>query len=231
LRVSRTVREALAGGYPRDMRSHGASPSTTESGALWCLECGYSTWDPAGSPRCPWSPALQDVSTSGDVSLTELEQAPTGAYDDVVVADIVQRIPELEEQFDVVLSWQVFEHVKPLDVAVENVRTYLRPGGLIVAQLSGTFSAFGLLNRMVPFPVASWIAVHVLGRHHIYPPTIIALVLPLRELSIGWNEQEILPREFGGRYSGSRAPSMPCTWDTRNGFAWEAMPTSPPTTW
>src|SRR5919106_694609 len=46
------------------------------------------------------------------------------------------------------------EHIKALAPAVENVRSYLRPGGRLLAQVPGTFSPFSLLNRALSSSVA-----------------------------------------------------------------------------
>lgn len=97
-----------------------------------------------------------------DISASELEQAPAGAYNDVVVSDISCRVPALEAAFDLVVSWQVLEHVKPLDAALDNIRAYLRPGGHMVAVLSGSFSAFGLVNRLLPHRVGRRLAARTL---------------------------------------------------------------------
>jgi len=84
-----------------------------------------------------------------DISADELKAAASGAYDRVIAHDITQPLPT-DETFDLVLSWQVLEHVKPLDEALHNLRIVLRPGGTMLAQLSASFSAFALLARVVP---------------------------------------------------------------------------------
>ncbi len=78
-----------------------------------------------------------------DISRGELEAAPSGAYDELLAHDITKPLAP-EEPFDVVLSWQVFEHLRPLDAAVENLRQALRPGGTLIAQLSGSFAVFAI---------------------------------------------------------------------------------------
>ncbi len=65
--------------------------------------------------------------------------------------------PALEDRFDLVLSFQVLEHVKPLEAAFENMIAYLKPGGRLVAQMSGTFSLFGLINQVLPQALAVWV--------------------------------------------------------------------------
>jgi SAM-dependent methyltransferase len=85
-----------------------------------------------------------------DVSAAELERASASAYDGTVLADAGVRQRDLEGRFDLVLSVFVFEHLDPLDAAVANLRAYLRPGGVLIAQFSGAFAYFSLLNRALP---------------------------------------------------------------------------------
>ncbi len=72
-----------------------------------------------------------------DISADELQTAPPGSYDRFVVGDVSSRAVDLGTQFDLVVSFQVLEHVRPLDAAFENLRHYLRPGGRMIAQFSG----------------------------------------------------------------------------------------------
>jgi SAM-dependent methyltransferase len=85
-----------------------------------------------------------------DLTEAELRLAPAGSYDHTVTADVTDFQPGLENAFDLIVCFQVLEHVRPLGAAFENMRRYLRPGGCLVAQFSGTFSVFGLANRIVP---------------------------------------------------------------------------------
>lgn len=89
-----------------------------------------------------------------DVSEHELRSAAPGMYDEAIVHDVTRPLRRAQhEMFDLVISWQVLEHVKPLDHALENLRVVLRPGGTMVAQLSGSFAVFALLARVVPHSV------------------------------------------------------------------------------
>ncbi len=63
-----------------------------------------------------------------DIDGHELQAAPPSAYDTRIVYDITRPRP-LHEAFDVIISWQVLKHVRPLDVALTHLRTLLRPGG------------------------------------------------------------------------------------------------------
>jgi SAM-dependent methyltransferase len=137
------------------------------------------------------------------VSPEELNKAPEGCYSETVVSDVALRVPELSGQFDLVLSWQVLEHVKPLEAALENVRAYLRPGGRFVATLSGRFSAFGLLNQVIPEHWGIKAMHRLLGRR---PETVFRAYYDrcwysaLTELLKPWSRAEIVPSFIGASY-------------------------------
>jgi SAM-dependent methyltransferase len=106
-----------------------------------------------------------------DISGDELKEAPAGAYDEVIEGDIATRMPGLESRFDLILSHQLLEHVRPLDAAIENMRTYLRPGGRLITRLSGGRALSALLNRAVPPGLAVFALRVLLGRepHTVFP--------------------------------------------------------------
>lgn len=91
-----------------------------------------------------------------DIDADELAKAPQGWYDDAETSDVTVRRARLENRFDLIVSNQVFEHVKPLEAALANMHAYLAPGGVMVTKFSGAFSIFALVNRMVPHRLAVW---------------------------------------------------------------------------
>jgi hypothetical protein len=109
----------------------------------------------------------------------------------------------LEGEFDIVVSWQVLEHVKPLAVALANIRSYLRPGGLFVAHLSGTFSPFGLANRVIPQRAAVWLMHRLLDRD---PTSVFPAYYDkcwysaLESLGRCWKTFSVHPRYAGAGY-------------------------------
>lgn len=107
------------------------------------------------SPAIPLSERAPDCRYIGlDLSLDELKRAQAGSYDEMIVSDACTYQPDLERRFDVIVSWQVFEHVRSLEAVLDNCRRYLRPGGLLVAQFSGRYSVFAFANRLVPHAIA-----------------------------------------------------------------------------
>jgi 2-polyprenyl-6-hydroxyphenyl methylase/3-demethylubiquinone-9 3-methyltransferase len=143
-----------------------------------------------------------------DISAEELEAAPPAAYDASYVHDIVEPLAELRE-FDVVISWQVLEHVSSLPQALANLRGTLQPGGTLLAQLSGTFAAFALASRVIPHRLRVEAMARYLGHaeelkfpthfDHCYARAIKSL---LRE----WGSGEIVSYYRGAPYFSMSRP-------------------------
>ena len=99
-----------------------------------------------------------------DPAGAELELAPEGAYDEAVVADVAEHLPALDERFDLIVSWNVLEHVPSLEAALANLRSYLRPGGVLVAQFAGSLAAHALISRVIPHALGARAMERLLGR-------------------------------------------------------------------
>ncbi len=143
-----------------------------------------------------------------DIEPTELAEAAPGAYDEDVVADITEPLHR-DEEFDLIVSWQVLEHVSPLRDAFENLRAALRPGGTLLAQLTGSNAAFALGGRVVPPRARVWLATHVLGHQEEEKfPTRYdrSSYAALEEMLGGWSEVEIVPFYRGAPYFGFWRP-------------------------
>ena len=138
-----------------------------------------------------------------DASGQELRSAPPGAYDDFIVSDVTTKVPALCAQFDLVLSWQVLEHVKPLRQALENLRAYLCPSGCLAAVLSGKFSMFALANLALPASLAARLVARVMRRDpaSVFPAHYDGCYYSrLREMLRPWSSAEITPRYSGASY-------------------------------
>jgi SAM-dependent methyltransferase len=138
-----------------------------------------------------------------DLSVRELAAAPAGSYDRAIAADVTERQLALEGCADLVVSWQVLEHVAPLDEAISNIYSYLRPGGLFVAHLSGGRSAFALINRSVPHRLAKVAMKRLLQRDpvSVFPASYDRCTYSALSQMLGdWSEVRITPRYRGATY-------------------------------
>jgi 2-polyprenyl-6-hydroxyphenyl methylase/3-demethylubiquinone-9 3-methyltransferase len=144
-----------------------------------------------------------------DVSAAELAAAPSGSYDEMWVADATIPVAALEGRFDLVVSFQVLEHVRSLDRAVACFHSYLRPNGHFIGQFSGTFSFFGLANRVIPDRLTAWLVDRLTDRsadsvfpahyHHCWDRQIRRILRP-------WSNAAIEPRFLGAGYLRALPP-------------------------
>jgi SAM-dependent methyltransferase len=135
-----------------------------------------------------------------DLSVEEMEKAGPGVYDEMIEADATAPIDRLKDSFDLIVSFQVMEHVKPLDVAIENLRLYLRPGGRLIAQMSGKFAVFGLLNQALPDKAGMWALTHLVGKSpsEVFPAFYHRCwYSSLERMLEGWSGREIVPLHVG----------------------------------
>ena len=135
-----------------------------------------------------------------DLSREEMEKAGPGAYDEMVEADATTPIERFTDSFDLIVSFQVMEHVKPLDVAIENCRHYLRPGGRLIAQMSGKFAVFGLVNQALPNKAGMWVMTRIVGkrRSEVFPAFYHRCWYSALERMLGsWRDGEIVPLHVG----------------------------------
>lgn len=155
-----------------------------------------------GSGRAPAitpSQRPRDITYVGlDLSRDELRYAGAAVYDELVVADVTDPVPSLVGRVDLAVSWQVFEHVKPLDVALDNLFTYLKPGGTLVSLFSGGWSAFGVVNRLLPNAVGKRLVERSMRRSESKQPVFPAYYdrcsdRALRKMTGAWSNVEILP--------------------------------------
>jgi len=146
-----------------------------------------------------------------DISASELEAAPEGSYDETVVGDLTKRDTRLEDRFDVIVSWQVLEHVASLESVLGNLHAYLRPGGRLVSQLSGSFAIFALMSRIIPHRVSVRLMKGLLG---IEPETRFETRFDhcyhraLERLLSGWQAHEIVTRYNAGGYFAFSRPLL-----------------------
>jgi len=138
-----------------------------------------------------------------DISGSELDAAPAGSYDETVVSPAQIPVPSLVGRFDLVVAWQVLEHVRDLDRAAEAFRSYSREGGWFVACLSGRHAAYAIVNRVLPASAGK----HLVARVRRRPPETVFPAYydhcderGLREAFAGWEELHVVPLWHGADY-------------------------------
>lgn len=140
-----------------------------------------------------------------DVSAAELDRAGPGAYDERIVADIGRPCVQIENRFDLVLSWQVLEHVASMRAALDTQHRALTSRGRMIAMVSGSFAVHALLARIIPYRVSTALQERLLGidgadkfptRFNCCRASRLGTLLEQG----GWRSHEIVPLYKGGGY-------------------------------
>lgn len=148
-----------------------------------------------------------------DLSGDELRAAGDGAYTEAIEADATQLRSDLVDRFELVVSWQVLEHVKDLPRTFDNIRQYLRPGGTCVALFSGGWSAFGVINRVLPHRLGKRIVEPIMHRKETNTPVFPAYydhctARALERILAGWTQTEVEPLYAGATYFTFSTPVL-----------------------
>lgn len=140
-----------------------------------------------------------------DVSAHEIQRAEEGSYDDVLVGDICTGLPARAGRFDLALSSHVLEHVSSMRAALAAQHAVLRPGGRMVAMLSGAWAFYALMGRILPYRASAALQARLLGTEaeDKFPTRYDGCTdRALRRILArgGWASWEIEPRYGGGVY-------------------------------
>jgi SAM-dependent methyltransferase len=126
-----------------------------------------------------------------------------GAYDERIAGDVECADERLTGRFDVIVSWNTFEHVTDLRRAFANIHSYLKPGGAFVTLFSGRWAFFALAARVMPHSLRAAIMKRFLGvqpEHHHPVHYDRCSYRQLSRLLVDWGEPAIVPLYNGAGY-------------------------------
>jgi 2-polyprenyl-3-methyl-5-hydroxy-6-metoxy-1,4-benzoquinol methylase len=82
-----------------------------------------------------------------DISKKQIER--NKVVNEGIVGDI-QSYPLQKSEFDMIICWNVLEHLEHPDRALENFKNAIKPGGLIVIGIPNVLSIKGLVTKYTP---------------------------------------------------------------------------------
>lgn len=85
--------------------------------------------------------------TGIDISRKQLDQ--NDKLDRKILGDI-QHIALPTEQYDVIICWNVLEHIQNPTLALENFYKAIKPGGLVIISIPNLYSLKGLITKFTP---------------------------------------------------------------------------------
>lgn len=95
-----------------------------------------------------------------DVSARQLER--NGWADEKILGDITKH-DFTPGEFDVVVCWDVLEHLPRPELALERFVDAVRPGGLVVIKVPNVLSGKGLITKLSPHWFHVFVYKHVFG--------------------------------------------------------------------
>lgn len=124
---------------------------------------GSGTWRvlEAGCGSISHIPIPDDATVIGiDVSDRQLQR--NARLNESILGDI-QTFPIPGESFDLIVCWDVLEHLPDPRKALLNLFQALRPGGIILLAFPNLFSLKGLVTKFTPFIVHLWFYRYIIG--------------------------------------------------------------------
>ena len=113
---------------------------------------GLTIYDIGGGKNPYLSPEekarLQARVVGLDIDQDELDQAPPGAYDEIVCADISKH--RGDGQADIVICQALLEHVRDVESAFAAIASCLKPGGQALIFVPSRNAVFARLNILLP---------------------------------------------------------------------------------
>ena len=101
-----------------------------------------------------------------DISADQLER--NRIADEKIVGDL-QRIELPGRAFDMIVCWNVLEHLQRPEAAVARMSRWLRVGGTLVIGVPNLWSTKGLVTKFTPHAFHKWVYRHVLGEGDVTP--------------------------------------------------------------
>jgi SAM-dependent methyltransferase len=141
-----------------------------------------------------------------DISPDELarnEDADEKIVGDLQTADLHGRT------FDLVICWDVLEHLAKPEAAVSRLASWLRPGGALVVGVPNLWSTKGMFTKLTPYSLHSWVYRRLLGAHGLTPfRTYLRISITPRNLA-QQATQHGLARVYSETYAGGVEEKLP----------------------
>jgi len=119
--------------------------------------------------------------TGIDISSDQL--AKNRAAHEKILGDI-QTINLPASSFDIVLCWDVLEHLPHPEMALNNFVRTLKDGGIAIIRVPNMMSLKGLITKFTPYSFHLWIFKHVfVGRKNAPRPTYLRWILSPQSLN------------------------------------------------
>jgi SAM-dependent methyltransferase len=104
-----------------------------------------------------------------DKRALEIRKFERRDLDEIVLGDL-RTADFADNRFDLIYSSYVLEHIKEADCVMNNLRRWLKPGGLLILRIPDRDSAYGFITRFAPFWFHVFYKKHFMGLKHAGKP-------------------------------------------------------------
>lgn len=117
----------------------------------------------AGCGEYPSPIGLEDAeSYIVGIDLSQQQLDRNGWVDQKIRADLeTYQLPTAD--FDVVVTWDVLEHLPTPERVLIKLSEAVRPGGILIVKVPNVLSAKGLITKLTPYRFHVWVYEHVFG--------------------------------------------------------------------
>ena len=116
----------------------------------------------AGCGQFPSPLGVEERARIVGIDTSEAQLARNTWADEKIQGDIVT-YAFAPGAYDVVVCWDVLEHLPRPELALDNLLGATRPGGLLVVKIPNVMSAKGLVTKFTPHRFHIWVYRHVFG--------------------------------------------------------------------
>ena len=126
-----------------------------------------------------------------------------GDYDAHIVASAADLQPSLVGTVDLILSWNVLEHVPEMPAALAAFHAYLKPGGVLLSRFAGRWAVFAIGSRLMPHTLRVKLLSRLMGEPpEAHFPTHYdrCTARDFHRMLATWSAHEIIPHYRGAGY-------------------------------
>ena len=119
-----------------------------------------------------------------------------GDYDRRILASATDLQEDLVGNVDLVVSWNVLEHVTDMPIALARFRDYLKPGGVFLSRFAGRWAVFAVASRAMPHRLRVQLLSRLIGSaEEDHFPTVYdrCTYRDFEVMLADWAEHEITP--------------------------------------
>jgi SAM-dependent methyltransferase len=132
-----------------------------------------------------------------------------GHYDVRLLAGASDRQPDLVDRVDLILSWNVLEHVPDMPSALACFHAYLKPGGVLLARFAGRWAVFAIASRLMPHRLRVGLVSRLIGspaEEHFPTHYNRCTASAFHRMLSDWSEHQIVPNYRGAGYFAFSRP-------------------------